>query len=145
LDFKNRTAVLPDKGLSLFSATTLETTGAAIVAILSAAFSTRVKNRFLHISDFTTSLEEILQIIEALDGAAWTRKNVPAREASISAMASVDAGTFGKMQFWGALISPFFGGVPPWQQSDNELLGLTEQPSLKEEVAKVFETSRTNG
>ncbi|KFG87898.1 isoflavone reductase family protein [Metarhizium anisopliae] len=144
-DFQKKTAVLPDDGTPLFSATTLETTGSAVVAILSTAFSTGVKNRFLHISDFTTSLSEILAIIETLYGVSWTRKNVAARELTISSMAAVDSGTFGRAQFWGALISPFFGQVPPWQQQDNELLGLGEQKSLKEEVAKVLEASRTHG
>ncbi len=126
---------MPDDGLPLFSATTLSTTGAAIISILSMAFSPGVKNRFLHISDFTTSLAEIITIIEKLDGAPWTRKSVPAKEISISSMANVDAGTFGKKEFWGALISPFFGGVSPWQQDDNELLGLGDKRSLTEEVA----------
>lgn len=144
-DFQKRTAVLPDQGIPLFSATTLETTGSAVVAILSTAFSTGVKNRFLHISDFTTSLSEILAIIETLDGLPWTRKNVAAREITISSMAAVDAGTFGRAQFWGALISPFFGQVPPWEQQDNELLGLGEQKSLTEEVSKVLEASKTHG
>ncbi|EFY86036.1 isoflavone reductase family protein [Metarhizium acridum CQMa 102] len=143
-DFQNRTAVLPDHGLPPFSATTLATTGSAVVAVLSAAFSTGVKNRFLHISDFTTSLAEILTMIETLDGVGWKRKNIAAREHTIYSMAAVDAGTFGRTQFSGALISPFFGGVPPWQHQDNELLGLGQEKSLTEEVTIVLEASRTN-
>ncbi|EHK15228.1 uncharacterized protein TRIVIDRAFT_228270 [Trichoderma virens Gv29-8] len=133
-DFRKRIAVLSDDGLPVFSATTLATTGAAIASILSMPFSTGVKNRFLHISDFTTSLEEILTIVEMVDKQPWTRQSVPANEITISSMASVDAGKFGRMEFWGALISPFFGGVAPWEQSDNEFLGLTTKQSLKEEV-----------
>lgn len=140
-DFEKKIAHLPDNGVSLFPATTHETTGAAVVAILTRAFSPEVKNRFLHISDFTTSQSEILSIIEeTLDGEPWTRINVPMKGFFHQSISNIENGTCTAQEFGGVLIPPFFGGIEVWAKEDNEQLGLAKKMSLRDEVSKVART-----
>jgi hypothetical protein len=132
-DFKKRMALLRDNGIHLSSATTLDTTGSAVVAILSNAFSPNVKNRFLHISDFKTSQAEILSVIEGiLGGDAWTRTNIPVKEFFHQSMANIDASTYTVMEIAGVLTAPFFGGGTAREEDDNKRLGLGKRKSLKE-------------
>jgi hypothetical protein len=136
-DFEKRIALLPDNGLTLFPATTLETIGSAVVAILSRAFSPEIKNRFLHISDFTTSQAEILSVVEeTLGGDPWTRVNFPMNDYFRQCMSSIEEGTCTSKEFGGVLIPPFFGGISSWTKGDNMLLGLPAAPrNLRQEVS----------
>lgn len=140
-DFGKKVALLPDNGVSLFPATTLDTTGAAVVAILSRAFSPDIKNRFIHISDFTTSLEEVLSIIEeTLGGEQWTRINVPMKDLFRQSISNIESGICTAQEFGGVLTPPFFGGIDVWAKEDNALLGLAKNKILKDEVSSVAKT-----
>lgn len=144
-DFKTKTALLPDDGNHLFPATTLTTAGAAVVAILSNALSPTIKNRFIHISDFTTSQAEILSIVEeTLGGTPWTRKNVPVKGLFDQSVRNIEKGIYGVREFAGVLTSPFFGGGTTWKADDNEILGLGERQNLRLEVAALAKQYAAN-
>jgi hypothetical protein len=144
-DFKNRTALVPDDGIHQFSATTMATTGAAVVSILSNAFSPAVKNRFIHISDFKTSISEILSLVEeTLGGQPWTRQNVPVKGFYDQSISNIEKGVFGVMEFAGVLTAPFFGGGTAWEADDNDALRLGERRSLRDEVVALTKLYAAN-
>ena len=118
---------LYDGGNSIFSATTLDTIGDAVVGVLSHPEET--KNRFVYVKDIDVSQKQLLEIAKKIDPSKkWEEPtNVDTAELEKSSNESLAKGQVTLPVMFGYLFRAIFG--PPeygghWKQTDNELLGI---------------------
>ena len=121
-DLKARTATIVDGGSAIFTASTLPTIAQAILAMLHHRDET--KNQYVFTSSFHNSQNEILEVLERLDGQKWEVKHVSsedlatqgnqrlAEEDEMGAIDIVGAGALGR---------DALGDSRPWGMWDERL------------------------
>ncbi|KAF2190416.1 NAD(P)-binding protein [Zopfia rhizophila CBS 207.26] len=77
-DFSSKTVTLFDEGKGAFSSTNLRQIGIALIKVLEKPDIT--KNKYIYVSSFDTTQNEILPVVEKLSGQKWTVKNVTSQE-----------------------------------------------------------------
>ena len=127
LNWKERKPKFFDSGKSLFSATTLDTVGQAVVGILSHPEET--KNRFVYVKDIDISQNQLLEIAKKVDpGQTWEAPIlVDTAALEKSSYESLAKGVVTPPVMMGFLFRALFG--PPeyggrFTETDNELLGV---------------------
>ena len=127
LNWKDTKPKLFDGGKSLFSATTLDSIGQAVVGVLSHPEET--KNRFVYVKDIDVSQSQLLEIAQKIDpGKTWEEPVlVDTAEVEKSSYESLAKGEVSMPVMIGFLMRVIFG--PPeygsrFVKTDNELLGV---------------------
>ncbi len=127
LNWKETKPKLFDGGKSLFSATTLDSIGQAVVGVLSHPEET--KNRFVYVKDIDVSQNQLLEIAKKIDpGKTWEEPVlVDTAEVEKSSYESLAKGEVSMSVMIGFLARVIFG--PPeygsrFAKTDNELLGV---------------------
>ena len=128
LNWKDSKPKLFDGGKNVFSATTLDSIGQAVVGVLTHPEET--KNRFVHVKDIDISQERLLAIAKKVSGPGKTWEEptlVNTAELEKSAYESLAKGEFTPQVMYGQLFRVIFG--PPeyggrFAETDNELLGI---------------------
>ena len=128
-----------------FSATNLATIGDALVALLSKPdLLEQSANKYIFVSSFTTTQNEVLKVLEELTNAKWAVEKVDATAAHAEAVAKVAKGDYSaaRTMIQASILSKE-------QLSDlrplglwNDKLGLRKE-SLEEEVQKVLQARTT--
>lgn len=79
---KKREVVIYDSGDRKWASTNIGTVGTAVARVLGRSLGDEaVANRDLLISSFTTSQNELLSLVEEIDGQKWNVKNISSKEA----------------------------------------------------------------
>ncbi|OAL45535.1 NAD(P)-binding protein [Pyrenochaeta sp. DS3sAY3a] len=142
IDVQRRTALLADGGHHLFSVTSRETLGDALINLLSRYPEN--KNSFLYICDGETSMYQVLQAVQKASGSQepWDISSFSIEEKKKKADANLKAGKISLQEFVGVLTVPFNGPITVWNNPDNRVLGLEDPSSAKaqEIVDKVAQT-----
>ena len=127
LNWKESKPKLFDGGKNVFSATTLDSVGQAVVGILSHPEET--KNRFVYVKDIDVSQNQLLDIAKKVDpGKTWEEPIlIDTAEVEKSSYESLAKGEFTTPVMMGFLMRAIFG--PPeygmqFTKTDNELLGI---------------------
>lgn len=137
LNAQNKTATILDSGNATFSTTNLGTIGQAVVKALENAEAT--KNRYVYVSGFQTSQNEILAAAEKITGEKWTVNKISAKDQIARGNELLQKGDFSGV---GPLIQAVtfgdeqLGDLKPsglW----NEKLGL-KQDSLEDSIKAGF-------
>ncbi|KAL2810342.1 hypothetical protein BJX63DRAFT_423176 [Aspergillus granulosus] len=137
-----KVAALHDGGDRLYTTTTLETVGKAVVGVLNHPEET--KNRVVRIGEINTTLKEVLALSQEIVGSnGWTITEPDTTEAVEKALAQIKQGIFSQ-----ETILPFIykavwgeGNGGYFEQTDNELLGIREldKSSLKQIIQRVVD------
>ncbi|KAA8647843.1 hypothetical protein EYZ11_003619 [Aspergillus tanneri] len=140
LDLKNRKAVLHDGGNRKFSATTLATVGKTVVGILTHAEET--KNRLVKVSEFGSTLKELLQLSQSITGAdGWDITVSDTAVATKKAMELVKQGVYTDESMFPFVFKAIWGYENGgfYSENDNELLGIEQLslPNVKEIILKI--------
>lgn len=135
-DFTARTASLPDDGINPFPASTLTTLAKVVVTLF--INPSLISNRFYHISDGVLTQRDMLSIVEVESGVKWDKTSFSIAATRDAAVANIQNGTFGAVEFKGSLLTPFFGGLQVWTHVDNEVLGVGPREDLREEVVRLI-------
>lgn len=137
LDVTNKAATIYDSGNESFTATNLATIGAAVSSVLTHPAETA--NKYIDISSFRTSQNEILSVVEEETGTKWKVTNVKTDGITEKADAKLAKGDFSA--FGDYLKVHFFRDGEGKSVSDhelwNELLGLPKD-DLRESIRKVL-------
>ena len=141
LNWKESKPKLFDGGKNIFSATTLESIGQAVVGVLSHPEET--KNRFVYLKDVDISQNELLEIAKRVDpGKTWEEPVLfDTVEMEKSSYESLAKGEFTMPVMMGFLCRAIFG--PPeyggqFTKTDNELLGI--KGKTKADVEALFKS-----
>ncbi|KAH8736360.1 isoflavone reductase [Ilyonectria robusta] len=136
-DINSKTVTLIDGGTAVFTATTLPTIAKATLAMLEHADET--KNQYVFISSFHISQNDILDVVNKLDGQKWTVKHTTSEELIAQGNKRIAEG-----DMWGAtdlvgggaLGKQALGDSRPWGLWD-EKLGL-QKDDLEKAVREVL-------
>lgn len=127
LNWQESKPTIYDGGKSLFSATTLDSVGQAVVGILSHPEET--KNRFVYVKDIDVSQNQLLEIAKKVNpGKTWEEPTfVDTADLEKSSYESLAKGEFTVPVIMAFLFRAVFG--PPeygarFTKTDNELLGI---------------------
>ncbi|KAF2832143.1 isoflavone reductase family protein, partial [Ophiobolus disseminans] len=96
-NFKNKTAGLIDEGKTIFASTTLATIAKAIRTCVEQADET--KNKYVFIASFHHSQQDILDVIEKIDGQKWTVTYLKSEEVIANGQRRVKAGDFSGIMY----------------------------------------------
>ena len=121
-DIEKRTATLIDGGSAVFTASTLATIAQAILATLEHRDET--KNQYVFTSSFHTSQNEILEVLERLDGQKWEVKNISSEElVTLGKRRLAEGDEMGAIDLVGAgaLGRDAHGDSRPWGMWDKKL------------------------
>jgi len=134
------TALIYDSGDARFSATTLPTIGAAIVAILHKPEETT--NQYIYIASFTTTQNEVLAALEKATGKKWQVEHSTAMETRRIGQEKVGKGDFSGME--NIVVSLVYGGdsvsdLESSRKLANDLLGLPKE-TVEETVEKIVKS-----
>jgi hypothetical protein len=134
------TALIYDSGDARFSATTLLTIGAAIVAILHKPEETT--NQYIYIASFTTTQNEVLAALEKATGKKWQVEHSTAMETRRIGQEKVGKGDFSGME--NIVVSLVYGGdsvsdLESSRKLANDLLGLPKE-TVEETVEKIVKS-----
>jgi len=91
-DLSTSTALIFDSGDAKFSVTNLETIGTAVAAILRKPEETA--NKYIYISSFSISQNEILAALEKLTGKKWTIERTTAAKSILTGQEELGRGEF---------------------------------------------------
>lgn len=91
-DLPSKTVTLIDDGASVFTSTTLEAIGRALVAMLDNAEAT--KNQYVFISSFHTSQKKIMEAVERVDSQSWITKHATSEEVDANGRSALANGDF---------------------------------------------------
>jgi len=141
VDAATHTVSVVDSGNEKFSPTTLPQIARAVASILKQPEETA--NKYLTISSFTTTQNEIVQILQRREGdRAWAVEHISSTELERSGDEKVAKGDPRSFIDYLKLYSFGDGGNRSLADTDsaNELLGLT-----KEDLASVLDTSLGTG
>jgi hypothetical protein len=83
-----------------------------------------INDTFYHIIDGVLTQSEIVSVAEKKSGMKWKRGSFSIKEAREGAAANMKAGTVTRKEFFGTLMTPFFGGIQVFKKVDNDALGL---------------------
>lgn len=136
-DIDSKTATLIDGGTAIFTASTLPTIARATLAMLDHADET--KNQYVYISSFHISQQDILDVVEKVDGQKWIVKHITSEELIAQGKRRLAKGdNMGATDLvgGGALGKQALGDSRPWGLWD-EKLGL-EKEDLEQSVQDVF-------
>ena len=127
LNWKESKPKLFDGGNNLFSATTLDSIGQAVVGVLSHPEET--KNRFVYVKDIDISQNQLLEIAKKVDpGKTWEEPiHVDTAELEKSSYESLAKGEFTQPVMVAFLLRAIFGPSEyggRFTKTDNELLGV---------------------
>jgi len=132
------TALIYDSGDAKFSMTNLATIGAAIAAILHKPEQTA--NKYIPISSFSTSQNEILAALEKSTGKKWTIERTTAAQSILTGQEKLSRGDFsGALDIIKGIVTggPVTGAdLGASKELANELLGLPQE-TVAESVEKV--------
>ena len=127
INWKESKPKLFDGGKNVFSTTTLESIGQAVVGVLSHPEET--KNRFVYVKDIDISQDQLLEIAKKVDpGKKWEEPTiVDTAELEKSSYESLAKGEVTQAVMYAFLFRALFG--PPeygsrFAKTDNELLGV---------------------
>ena len=127
LDWEETKPKLYDGGKNVFSATSLDSIGQAVVGVLSHPDET--KNRFVHVKDIDISQSQLLEIAKKVDPSKEWQDPIQIDTADLerSSNESLAKGQISMPVMVGYIFRAAFG--PPdygslFQETDNELLGL---------------------
>lgn len=130
INWKDSKPKLFDGGNGVFSATTLDDVGQAVVGVLSHPEET--KNRFVYVKNIDISQNQLLDIAKKLNpGKTWEEPTlIDTAETEKSSYASLAKGDFSMPVMFAFLFRALFG--PPeygsrFTKTDNELLGVKEK------------------
>lgn len=122
----SKTARIIDSGNEPFQGTNLPTVGLAIVSILQRLPDTA--NKYLVISSFTTTQNELLALYEEETGAKWTTTNAKSEDLQKTADEKLAKGDFSAfLEYLGAFVFGDGKGPARSAESANELLGLPKE------------------
>lgn len=136
-DIKSKTVTLIDGGTAVFTATTLPTIAKATLAILEQADET--KNQYVFISSFHISQNDILDVVNKLDGEKWTVKHTTSEDLIAQGNKRIAEGDMmgaTDLVGGGALGKQALGDSRPWGLWD-EKLGL-QKDDLEKAVRDVL-------
>jgi hypothetical protein len=127
-----------DSGDTKFSATNLATIGAAIAAVLHKPEETA--NKYIRISSFSTSQNEILTVLEKVTGKKWTIERTTAAESILTGQEKLAKGdASGLMDIVNGIVlgGPVTGGdLGASKELSNGLLGLPKE-TVEETVERI--------
>ncbi len=132
VDLQNHTMTIIDSGNEPFSPTNLPLAAQAVVSVLQHPSDTA--NKYLTVSSFTTTQNEVLRSLESETGREWTVKHVSSAELERAGDEKKARGDFSFLQY--LQLYTFADGAGHAlgdEESANELLGLG-----KEDLAKTL-------
>lgn len=88
------------------------------------------KNSLFYIQDGVTTFSEVVDHIEKVHGARWTRTSYDVEEKKKQVDRQIRDGHWGAEQFAGTLSLPFLGGFTVWKRVDNKRLGLESHDAV---------------
>ncbi|KAJ4982608.1 isoflavone reductase [Stagonosporopsis vannaccii] len=137
-DLKNRSAELVDGGSSVATFTTLPALGEAVVKILDHAVETR--NQYVFTSSFEISTQDLLSVIEKVDGKKWKVQNITSEEVLADGRKRMNNGDFeGYMQLTrGAAFGKLGLGLNNESKYWNEQLGLNTKEDINDAVTELL-------
>lgn len=97
----------------------------------------KVKNRFVHISDGVVTQQDLVRTIEKVTGEKWVKNSFSIAEGFKDAEIAIQGGTLGVKEWFGTLRGAFFSGMTVWRKLDNEVLGIGERADLLEEIVRL--------
>jgi hypothetical protein len=126
-DAGSKTVTIIDNGTAIFSATNLSQIGCAVVRILEKPDLT--KNKYVFVSSFETSQNDILATIEKITGEKWTVKNANSKDMRKEGLEKLGKGDMSGVV---ALIQAGISGAEGFgdnrpEGSWNEKLGLEQE------------------
>ena len=128
----DKTALIVDSGNEPFTGTNLPTIGLAVVSVLQHLPETA--NKFLNISSFTTTQNEILSIFEQETGSKWTVTKLKSEDIQKEGDEKLAKGDFSSfVNFLRVLILADGKGQARTTPQANDLLGLPKE-DLKETI-----------
>ena len=137
-DVPNKKATLYSGGNQKINTSTLQTIGASIAALLSNPAP--YKNRFIRISDFYVSQNEILAILEAETGSKFAITEEDINKAKEEADRGLAAGEWNEKNIYTVVKGAIFGSnsSASWGEvDDTESLGVPKK-DLKAEIKKLL-------
>jgi nucleoside-diphosphate-sugar epimerase len=138
INFKEPPVKLYDNGTALFSTTTLDTVGKAVVGILSHPKET--ENRNVFIEDLQITQKRFLELAEKITGKKYETVNVDTAALKKGSDEALAKGEVTPTTIVSYLFPAVFGGEQygnPWRETDNKLLGLEERSEeVVEDVLK---------
>lgn len=108
-DLTRKTAEIWDNGDARFSSTTLSTIGKATVRILEPMNVEQTKNQDIFILSFTTTQNQILTILENLNG-KWSVERVNSKPLITDLHKRLETGDFGPQVVYGLIKAATFAG-----------------------------------
>lgn len=136
-DLKNRVATIVDGGNTLFTGTILPKVAKAVLAILDRAEETR--NKYIYVSSFNISQNDLLLAFEKVDGQKWTVKHEKSEDILATGRKMVQEGDYGgTMHLVRYLMTntSALGKSPPEELWD-EKLGL-EPDNLEQIIREIY-------
>ncbi|KIM21338.1 hypothetical protein M408DRAFT_333535 [Serendipita vermifera MAFF 305830] len=137
-DIPNKKATIYSGGNARINTTNLDTIGAAVAAIL--ANPSQYKNKFIRISDFHVSQNEILSILEAETGSKFSIEEVDVDKLKEDSGRGLAAGEWNDANIYGVVKGSIFGSNSSanWGPSDDtEGLGIPKK-DLRTELKKLI-------
>lgn len=137
-DIPNKKATIYSGGNARINTTTLGTIGASLVALLSNPAP--YKNKFVRISDFHVSQNEILAILEAETGSKFAIEEVDINKLKEDSGRGLAAGEWTEANIYGVVKGSIFGtgSSANWgHDDDTESLGLPKK-DLRTEIKKIL-------
>ena len=141
LNWKESKPKLFDGGKGVFSATTLDSIGQAVVGVLSHPEET--KNRFVYVKDADISQQQVLDIVKKVDpGKTWEEPTlIDTADVEKSSYESLAKGEITVPVMIGFILRAMFGGPEyggQFVKTDNELLGV--KGKTEAEVEALFKS-----
>lgn len=141
LNWKQGKPEIYDGGNQLFSATTLQSVGQAVVGVLTHPEET--KNRQVKVQDVQVSQNKLLSIAKKVDPKrTWEPVAVDIKEVEASVAQSLSKGDYSMGVMFDQIRLSIFGGNSygqPFENDDNELLGVSKKTDADiEAVWKTF-------
>ncbi|KAI9044685.1 aromatic alcohol reductase [Aspergillus affinis] len=127
-ELASKSVTLIDDGTSVFTATTLSTVGKALASMLENPDET--ENKHVFVSSFNVSQQDILEVVEKVDGQKWTLTHTTSEEVIANGRKRLASGDFaGIMDLTrgGAFGKPGLGDSRQHGQLWNDRMGLPKE------------------
>ncbi|KAH6644859.1 hypothetical protein C7974DRAFT_440467 [Boeremia exigua] len=136
-DVQNKVARVVDRGATAFTGTLLAKVAKAVLAILDRPQETR--NRYVYISSFTTTQNEVLAAFERVDGRKWSVVHENSEDILATGRKMVQQGDYGgTMHLVRYIVTNKAGlGLSPREKLWDERLGL-EEDDLEQMVRDIY-------
>jgi hypothetical protein len=142
LDLKTKSGELVDSGESIFTTTTAPQVGEAAAAAL--IYSEKTKNKYVHVSSFNTTQNQVIEALERLSGSEFKLEKVDNKDLYHRAMKHIDEGDWSR-GYYELASSTVYSDSPVTYFPDQaaywmQELGLVQDETFDEMITRVLKT-----